>query len=247
VKPAVLTRDDDGARRYVAPLADLGLIVVPTPVTETVPASPEDRALLAAACRGATFDWVLVASARAVGPLVDAGGPGHAKVLAIGPATADELAAHAISAEWKGGTAAAAAEELIARGATRVLVPRAEGGRDDALERLDAAGIDTIPIPAYRTLTRAADDPSLQIGLDLVAHRKAAVIALFAPSQVSALAELLAARGESIRAIDHAVVAAIGPTTAAALAEHGIRAAAVAASPDPAAMASALASVYPNR
>lgn len=247
MKPAVLTRDVDGTRRYAPALAALGLIAIPTPVTASAPASAEDRALLTAACRGATFDWVLVASVRAVAPLVDAGGPGAAKIMAVGAATADALAAHGISAEMSGGTAAAAARALVDRGARRVLVPRAADGRDDALDVLDAAGIETVPVTAYRTVPRAAEDAQLAIGLDLIVHRKAAVIALFAPSQVAALADLLAARGEPLRAIESAVVAAIGPTTAAALAEHGIRAAAVAASPDPTAMAHALAAVYPSR
>jgi uroporphyrinogen-III synthase len=217
---------------------------VPTPVTVTAPASAEDRALLAAACRGATFDAVLIASARAVAPLCDAGGPGGARVIAVGPATAEALAARGIAAETAAGDGLAAAELLIAHGAKRVLVPRALGGRDDAVDRLDAAGIETVPITAYRTITRAADDPQLAIGLDLIAHQHAAVIAVFAPSQVQALAELL---GASFAAIARAIVAAIGPTTAAALAEHGITAHAVAPSPDPAAMAKALAAVYPRR
>ena len=246
MKPAVLTRDADGVRRYVQPLAALGLFTVPTPVTDVAPASAEDRALLAAACRGASFDWVLIASARAVAPFVEAGGAGGARVLAVGPATADALAARGIAAEIAGGGAVAAAGVLLAHGARRVLVPRAEGGRDEALDQLDAAGVETIPITAYRTIARAADDPQLAIGLDLIAHRRAAVIALYAPSQVTALAELLAARGEPFAAIAHAVVAAIGPTTAAALREHGIEPAAVAARPDPDAMASAVAAVYPG-
>src|SRR6185437_2641991 len=120
-------------------------------------------------------------------------------------------------------------------------------GRDDAIDRLLAAGIEAVPITAYRTITREPSDPQLAIGLDLVAHERAAVIALFAPSQVAALASLLASRGSSIRAIAGAIVAAIGPTTAHALAEHGVAAHAVADTPDPAAMASALAAVYPNR
>ena len=64
---------------------------------------------------------------------------------------------------------------------------------------------------------------------------------------MTALAELLAARGASIAAISHAVVAAIGPTTAAALREHGVEPAAVADRPEPQALASAVAAVYPSR
>src|SRR5690242_13576787 len=70
VKPAVLTRDADGARRYVRCLAELGLFTVPAPVTCTAPAEASDRALLAAACRSGGCDWILVASARAVSPLI---------------------------------------------------------------------------------------------------------------------------------------------------------------------------------
>jgi len=220
-------------------------MTVPTPVTRTEPAGPDDRAFLATACRGA-FDWVLVASARAVAPLVEAsGGALRARVLAVGPATADALAAAGIIAEVAGGGAAGAAEVLIAHRARRVLVPRAEGGRDEAIERLTAAGAEVLAITAYRTVTRAPDDPALGIGLDLIAHRHAAVCALFAPSQVAALGELLAARGVGLDVLGGAVVAAIGPTTAAALTERGVRVDAIAATPDPAAMARALASVYP--
>src|SRR5262249_51063993 len=159
----------------------------------------------------------------------------------------DALAARGVFAEVAGGSAAAAAETLIGRGARRVLVPRAEGGRDDAIDRLHEAGVEVVPVTAYRTVPRSADDPSLMIGLDLIAHRRAAVVAFFAPSQVTAPADLLAARAGGLDVLDAAVVAAIGPTTAAALAERGVRAAAVAVSPDPAAMASALAAVYPPR
>jgi uroporphyrinogen-III synthase len=247
VKPAVLTRDSARVERYVAPLAELGLMTVPTPVTRTEPAGPGDRALLATACRG-ELDWVLVASARAVAPLVEAaGGALRARVLAVGQATADALAVAGIIAEVAGGGGAAAADALVARGARRVLVPRAEGGRDEAIERLRAAGAEVLAITAYRTVARPPGDPALGIGLDLIAHRHAAVCALFAPSQVAAVATLLAARGAAIDVLGGAVVAAIGPTTAAALTERGVRVDAVAATPDPEAMARALAAVYPPR
>jgi uroporphyrinogen-III synthase len=247
VKPAVVTRNPDGARRYVAALAELRLFTVPLPVTRTIDALPDDRGRLATLCGVGGHDWVLVASARAVRPLVDAGGPGAARVLAVGPATADALAEHHVAAEVAGGGAAAAAVALIARGARRVLCPRAEGGRDEAIDALRAAGVEVDAVTAYRTVPATPDDPALQIGLDLVVHRHAAVVVLFAPSQVAALGELLAAGGAGWGVVVGAVVAAIGPTTAAALAERGVRVDAVAAAPEPAAMASALAAVYPPR
>ena len=73
---------------------------------------------------------------------------------------------------------------------------------------------------------------------DQAALPTAAACLVFAPSQVAALAALV----ELGRAPP---LVAIGPTTATALAAHGAPARAVAATPDPAGMAAALASVYP--
>ncbi len=70
-----------------------------------------------------------------------------------------------------------------------------------------------------------------------------AVAALFAPSQVAALAALLAAHGRSL-AEAPALFAAIGDTTAAALAAAGVARLVVAAAPTPQAMANAVASRY---
>ncbi|MCE9580326.1 MAG: uroporphyrinogen-III synthase, partial [Deltaproteobacteria bacterium] len=115
---------------------------------------------------------------------------------------------------------------------------------DDALARLTAAGVEVLACTAYHTRPRATDDPAIALGLAAIRARRAPVVALFAPSQVAALCALVPDAAALLR---DAVVAAIGATTAAALAAHGLRADAVAASPDPAAMARALAAVYPPR
>ena len=73
------------------------------------------------------------------------------------------------------------------------------------------------------------------------------MVCVYAPSQVSALAELLAARNRSLDVLVSARVVAIGETTAAALRGHGVRVDAVASTPDPDAMAQAIAAVYPSR
>jgi len=244
---AVLTRDAAGARPYAEALAGLGLETLALPVTRTADADPEDAAALAAAV-GEPWDGVLVASARAADALARAlaGAPLAARVVAVGPATAERLAALGVAAITADGDAVTAADALLAAGCRRVLVPRALGGRDEGIDRLRAAGADVRAVTAYRTIAADTADPALAPGLDLVAGGGAAVVALFAPSQVGALADLLAARGADLSVLTPAVVAAIGATTAAALAGRGVRVDAVAARPDPAGMAQAVAAVYPR-
>ena len=72
------------------------------------------------------------------------------------------------------------------------------------------------------------------------------VAALFAPSQVAALAAILAAHGVAL-ATEPVVFAAIGETTGTALRELALRDVVVASAPTPEAMANAVASRYPRR
>jgi uroporphyrinogen-III synthase len=248
VATAVLTREAAAARPYGEALAPLGLAAIALPVTRTADVGAADQAALTEAVRQ-PWDGVLVASARAAAPLAAAlaGAPLRARVIAVGAATAAALARHGIAAATADGDGAAAAAALLAAGCRSVLVPRALGGRDEAIDLLRAAGADVRALAVYRTIVAPADDPALAPGLDAIAAGSADVVALFAPSQVGALADLLAGRGVALaEALAAPLIAAIGATTAAALDERGVRAHAVAARPDPAAMAQAVAAVYPR-
>jgi uroporphyrinogen-III synthase len=121
----------------------------------------------------------------------------------------------------------------------RVLVPRAEGGREDAIALLAAAGAEIEDVAAYRTIATAADDPALARGRALLASGGGAICVVLAPSQVAALAAL--------GALPRVPFAAIGETTAAALRAAGAAEVAVADTPTPAGIASAVRSVYPRR
>ncbi len=220
---AILTRDDVAA--YAAALAPMEVIALP--VTRTEP--PPDPDAIARAL-AEPHDAILVASARAARVVAGA----TAEIWAVGPATAALLPGARVPEVADAASLARAL--LAARGANlRVLVPRAEDGRDEAVAILRAAGAHVIEVVAYRTVAVAADDPVLAAGL--AALPRADVVCVFAPSQVAALAALTQLAGTFV---------AIGPTTAAALRERGIEAA-VAASPTPAGIANAVASVYPPR
>jgi len=215
---------------------------VAMPVTCTAP--PRDPGELTRALERGGQVAIVVASARAAGALASLrGGAALAEVWAVGPATARALAEAGIAAVVPpavrdGATLARALVAARAVAGRRVLVPRAEDGRDDAIAVLRAAGADVDAITAYRTVAVAGDAPELAHGLAVL--RDAAVCAVFAPSQVTALDALV-----PIRAITARLVA-IGQTTAAALREAGAAAVAVAAAPTPEGLAKAVSAVYPQ-
>jgi uroporphyrinogen-III synthase len=238
---AVITRE--AAARYAAVLAPLGLEVVALPVTRSEPA--RDPGVLARAIAQGGYAAIVIASARAAEALHLARGDlPLPEVWAVGPATARALAAAGIAAEVPpiARDGQALAEALVAQRAIagrRVLVPRAEDGRDEAIAILRAAGAEVDAITAYRTVAVGGDDPTLRAGL-AVLHR-AAVCAVFAPSQVTALDALAA-----IPSLP-AYFIAIGETTAAALRAAGAAAVAVADAPTPEGLAKAVSAVYPHR
>lgn len=245
---AVITRDPEAAAPYAAALAPLGLEAVAMPVTRTVPA--ETSGELASALAHGGYAAVVVASARAAAALGAACAasalPEDCEVWAVGPATARALAAAGIAAQVPPAArdGATLARTLVAERALagrRVLVPRAEGGRDEAIAILQGAGAEVDAVVAYRTVPAAAEDPALAAGLAALRGGAARVCAVFAPSQVAALDALIGVRRIS------APFVAIGETTAAALRAAGAAVVVVADGPTPERLANAVSAVYPLR
>ena len=245
VANAVITREAEAAAPYAAALAPLGLDGVAMPVTRTGP--PRDRAALARALAAGGYAAIAVASARAAEALAEARGAlALPEVWAVGPATARALAgagiAAVVPAEVRdGGALAAAMVAARALAGRTVLVPRAEDGREDVIDGLRAAGAAVDAVVAYRTERVDAGDPAIARGLGLLRAGDAAVCAVFAPSQVAALAALVELGALST------VFAAIGGTTAAALRAAGAAVVAVADAPTPERLAKAVSAVYPLR
>jgi uroporphyrinogen-III synthase len=241
---AVLTRDPVDAQAYAAPLAALGLEVVAMPVTRIAP-PPDPEALRRAVAAGG-YAAVVVASPRAVHELVRAADGELPEIWAVGPATARALAIAGLRAHHPAGVrdSAELAQRLVAsrpvRGA-RVLVPRAEEGRTEGLAILREAGAEVVDVVAYRTVPTEPGDPALARGAELLRGGGGAICAVFAPSQVVALAGIVGPLAELAAAF-----CAIGETTAAALRAAGIAAPSVADVPTPEGMARAIARVYPR-
>ncbi len=245
---AVLTRELDAGSPYAEAFAAIGLEVVAMPVTHSEP--PRDQGALARALEHGGHVAVVVASARAAGALaraIEGGGRLLPEVWAVGPATKRALAAAGITANWPPSAhdgASLAQAMILTRdlAGRRVLVPRAEDGRDDVMALLRAAGAEVTDVIAYRTVATAPDDPSIARGKELLLDGGAAVCAVFAPSQVAAL---IAAIGP-LSAV-RVAFAAIGDTTGAVLREAGVEPVAVAAAPTPEGLANAVAAVYPGK
>jgi uroporphyrinogen-III synthase len=120
-----------------------------------------------------------------------------------------------------------AAEAIIAASGgrmsgARVLVARASGGREEAVARLSGAGAEVETISLYRSEPIEPDDATARQALERLRDGEIDVVALFAPSQVRALFDLLGDGAAGMLARCRAI-AAIGETTRAELASRGVR------------------------
>ena len=218
----VAVTHDDTDRSVYAALERAAFVAVSCPVMIEA-AAPDQLRLDKAARQLHSYDMVICSSVRSVRALVAARGskwPSGPRVAAVGSVTATALveagAVDPLVAETF--TAKALWEKLQTLGSWRgmdVLVATVEGGRRDLIDGLTAAGANVTEVEAYRMLPRTAREirtewktghpDALILGSAATAH--ALIDAIGVPA-------ILALRA----------VVPIGPTTAAALAEHGIAA-----------------------
>lgn len=222
----MLTRESVEA--YAKALAPLDVVAMP--VTRSAP-PPDPGAIARALAR--PYAAIVVASARAAEAVKHATG----EIWAVGPAT-QRVIAHAIHPDGVRDAEGLARALLAARSVAgqRVIVPRAEDGRTEAIEILRAAGAEVDDVIAYRTIAVDAGDPAIAAGAELLASHAVAACCVFAPSQVNALHALVG----PLAAIE-TTFCAIGETTAAALRAAGIAHPIVAEAPTPEGLARAIA------
>ncbi len=214
-KRVVVTRAREQASDLVAELRALGADAIEVPAIEISDPDDGGSGLRAAAARLATFDWVVVTSAngarRLLAEVRDARAFGSAKVAAIGPGTADALAAGNVVADLV--PERFVAESLLDAfpdGPGRVLVARAAVARDVLPDGLRAKGWEVDVVEAYRTVAA----PLTQ---DQRAAAHAADIVTFTSS--STVDRYLDALGAD--AVPP-LIACIGPITAATARERGL-------------------------
>lgn len=230
----VVTRSREQARDLVEGLENLGAQAIESPTFRLAP--PEDpEAVDRAAASIDGYDWVVFESANAVSRFFSAltRGPrdlralGRLSICAIGASTAEWLTTNGfkpdvVVPEFRVETIS---EALGARGPLadqRILIVRPDHLRDVLADDLGRRGASVTDLVAYRTAPESPDSPVVQGLYRLLLEGKIDAVTFTNPTAVRVFATLI---GEEQAAdlLNTTTVAAIGPVTAAAATELGIR------------------------
>lgn len=228
-KTAVVTRSREQASALSELLAEAGARVLEVPTLEIVPPddlAPLDRAL----SRLNGYEWLIFTSANGVRAFfsrlfekgLDLRALGPVKLAAIGPATAGALKDRGLVAEVV--PRSFVAEELAAallphlKPGTRVLLARAQTAREVLPEALARAGVQVEVVPVYQARPPKGVPEEARPFLDA----GAVDILTFASSGTVHHFAALVGRERFLNLAQRAVVAAIGPITAATLQEYGL-------------------------
>lgn len=226
----LVTRPRAQSGPLVARLRALGAEAIAVPTIGI--AGPRAGGPLDAALRRlADYDWVVVTSAngaracrvraRALG--ADLRGP-RPRWAAVGPATARALRAAGVAVAMMPSRflTEAIAEEVPVAAGDRVLLPRTEAAPPGLAQALRRRGAVVDEVVAYRTVIAP---PRSRPRLHAAIHRGVDAVVLTSPSTVHGLVRLL---GDRRGALGRAAIACIGPVTATAAIEEGLRPAVVA-------------------
>ena len=236
-KRIVVTRAEEQSGGLLARLRALGAEAIACPAIAIAP--PSDFAPLdAAIARLHEYDWLIVTSVNGVrallGRMTDLGYDSRAldqlRIGAIGPATAEALAAHGLRAHFvpREYVAEAILAEIGDVAGLRMLLPRADIARDALTVGLRARGASVDELAAYRTIpgdgARALVDRLRARAIDAITFTSSSTVRYLLDGLEAAGIDRAEAR---LLQADAAVVC-IGPITAATAREEGLRVDAVA-------------------
>lgn len=227
-KRVVITRAESQSASLAQALRAKGAGVISLPLIRIAP--PEDTVAFDSALRNlAKFDWVVFTSQNAVSAVAErltaiGIGPNAnhpmPKIAAVGKSTAEtaESFGFSVAHTGKGGAAADLVQELANElGAKRVFLPRSDKAATALIRQLREVGADVIEAVAYRTVYVAEVEPNAKEAL-----ANCDAVCFFSPSAVHAFLSL-AKTGVLSPLQARTAVGAIGPVTASALYEAGIR------------------------
>lgn len=214
---AVVTRRAEQAAVLAEKLSAAGFqpLLFPTIALEALPAPDLDQAL----AEIENFDWLIFSSANAVRFFFrrlegEKRSPPLPRTAVVGPATARALQAHGVEPDFMPDsfTGEALAEGLGQLAGERILLPRARIGGSKIVELLLDQGAQVTDIALYDTVTAVPEAAALaELALGYEA------ISFTSPSSVRGFLQITGGKP-----LEEAVVACIGPVTAAAAAESGI-------------------------
>jgi uroporphyrinogen III methyltransferase/synthase len=228
-KRVLVTRAEHQTKELSQLLLERGAVPVEMPVIRISPPSTWkelDRAIL----NLESFDWIIFTSVNAVemfwkrlqSKKLDARQFGGTKIGAIGPATAGALEERGLRPDYvpktytSQGFLAGLKKQDVAR--RRVLLPRADIAGNELSEGLVKLGAKVHQVTAYRTATVTN---SISQAKPMLLRGEIDVITFTSASTVNGLLAML---GQKWEVIKQARLACIGPNTAAALADRGLKA-----------------------
>jgi uroporphyrinogen III methyltransferase/synthase len=231
----ILTRSPERARDLSDAIENLGAETVLAPTFRVGP--PDDpEAVDRAAASIDRYDWVVFESAVSAARFLNAlmRGPRDARALArtaicaIGASTEEELTARGLKAdvvipELRAESIASSLVEHAPINGRSVLVVRPDHDRDVLAAALAANGAHVTDLVAYRTAADPPDSPAAQAIYRMLLDGKVDAVTFASPSAVQRFAALIGPE-QAADLLNTTVVAAIGPVTAAAAAQMGIKA-----------------------
>jgi uroporphyrinogen III methyltransferase/synthase len=235
-KRIVVTRAREQAAELVELLVELGADPIEVPTIRIVP--PADPGPLEAAIDAIeTFQWVVFTSVNGVEQFMtrllarrDVRDLKGVRLCAIGPATAERLGRYGIRvdlipAEYRAEAVVDSMRASGPLGGTRILLARAERARELLADELRKSGAQVVEVAAYRTIEEPERDEELDI-YKLLLEKQIDVVTFTSASTVRSFVRLLGTE-TAADLLNTTVVAAIGPVTAEAAAQLGIRTAIV--------------------
>ena len=233
-KRILVTRPRDQAAELVQRLELMGAEAIEAPMIRIVP--PEDFAALDEACaRAGSFDWIVFSSVNAVDAFFERllAGPQDLRVLhavrlcGVGPATAERIAKFGLKmdvtpSEYR---AESVLRAITDRGNVRglkVLLPRADIGREIIADELRKQGADVTEVVAYRTEVVEPEREGEPDIYRMLLERRIDVVTFTSPSAVRNIVRVLGAE-PAADLLQSTVVASIGPVTAEAATQLNIQ------------------------
>ena len=232
-KRVVVTRPREQAADFVERLESMGADAIEAPMIRIV--APDDYAPLDAACaRVSEFDWVVFSSANAVDAFMERllAGPQDLRALkgvklcAVGPTSAERLAHYRLKidlvpTEYRAeGIVRALAESGDLR-ESKVLLPRADIGRELVADELRTRGADVTEVVAYRTIVAEPEREGEPDIYRMLLDRSVDVVTFTSPSAVRNFVHVLGPE-PAADLLRTTIVASIGPVTAEAAAQCNI-------------------------
>jgi len=228
-KRVLVTRPEHQASELSRLLLQYGAMPVEMPVIKVIPPSTWEE-LDQAIVDLKTYQWIVFTSVNAVEVFwkrlralnLDARWLAGVRIGAIGPATAGALEERALHPDYlpetytSQGFLAGLNSQDMAR--SRVLLPRADIAGNELTDGISKLGAEVHQVTAYETV---ATDAAVSPGEQMLLRGEIDVITFTSASTVD---NLLAILGEEWQVIKRAKLACIGPNTAAALAQKGLKA-----------------------